>query len=261
MRQLRSLPTLLTLLLACAAPAGAHGLTDISPNMQNPQTTPVGTLDFVLMHRFDMGSAGDEFEASPTFVLATGLSDRLEASLNGVTASAIGSGFLVEPMLKYALLPAHSPVQLDAMLAYNSGAISGDGALMGVYDLGPLSLRAIAKGFTSTFGVGGKGAALGAGAVWHINANWGLSADYNQVVYSQFPDAITQQQALMPAWSVGANFKIPYSPHSLIFYATNANSYTLEGTSRGVGFVRYGFDFDIPFNSLDPFAAIFNPQD
>jgi hypothetical protein len=254
-------------LLACMAPPAfaAPSLVNSTPNMQNPATTEVGSLDFWLVHRFDMngGTDGNSFEASPTFVLSTGVLSNLEADLNFATGTAINAnlnkGMLLEPLLKYRVFPQESAFNLFAMAAYNSAAISGDGALMGTYDMGPLSLRAICKVFSSTYGVGGNGAALGAGAIYHVNANWGLCADFNQLVYANNMAAINQQQAYLPAWGLGANFNIPYSPHSLQLYITNANTFTLEGTSRGTNFVRYGFDFSIPFGRLSRYAAIFNP--
>jgi plastocyanin len=48
------------------------------------------------------------------------------------------------------------------------------------------------------------------------------------------------------AWSAGAQLAIPYTPHTLSLHASNVNTGTLQGSSRGAGGVRYGFEFTIP---------------
>src|SRR5690606_14561122 len=48
------------------------------------------------------------------------------------------------------------------------------------------------------------------------------------------------------AWSAGVQLRIPTTPHTLSLHASNANTTTLQGTSRGVGQVMYGFEFTIP---------------
>jgi plastocyanin len=50
-----------------------------------------------------------------------------------------------------------------------------------------------------------------------------------------------------PAWSAGVHVAIPGTPHTLSIQATNTNTATLEGASRGTSQRRYGFEFTIPF--------------
>jgi hypothetical protein len=248
--------------LGLATPVSAQPLLNNTPNTVNPLTTPVGSLDFVFIHRFDTngGPNNTDFEASPTLTLTTGILPQLDAELNYAMASLVNvagsNGKELEALLKYRCFPVESPYQLDVMAAYNTAAISGDAALMASYDVGPVNVRAVGKAFTSGLGVGGKTVAVGAGAIWHVNKNWGLSADYSLAPWSQNP---LSAGAVLPAWGVGANFLIPYSPHSFQLYATNANSLTLQGTSVGDSFTSYGFAFIIPFGSLDRYIAIFNP--
>ena len=248
--------------LGLAAPAVAQPLTNNTPNTVNPLTTPVGTLDFVFTHRFDTngGPSNNQFEASPTFALTTGILPQLDAELNFATASgvnaAVSNGRELEALLKYRCFPEAARLQLTLMGGYNTAAISGDAAVMASYDVGPLNVRAVGKAFTSGQGVGGKTVALGAGAIWHVNPNWGLAADYSLAPWSQNP---LSTSPVLPVWSLGANFLIPLSPHSFQLYATNANTLTLQGTSVGDSFVRYGFAFLIPFSSLDRYLSIFNP--
>jgi hypothetical protein len=245
-----------------ATPANAQPLLNNTPNTVNPMTTPVGSLDFVFTHRFDTngGANHTDFEAAPTFALTTGVLPQLDAELNYSMASLVNAsasgGKELEALLKYRVFPEAAPFQLTVMAAYNTAAISGDAALMASYDLGPVNLRAVGKAFTSGQGVGGKTVALGAGAIWHVNPNWGLTADYSLAPWSQMP---LSDANVLPVWSAGANFAIPLSPHSLQLYATNANTLTLQGTSVGAPFISYGFAFLIPFGSLDRYIGIFNP--
>jgi plastocyanin len=48
------------------------------------------------------------------------------------------------------------------------------------------------------------------------------------------------------AWSAGVHVAIPNTPHSLSLHATNANTATLQGMSRGGADTRYGFEFTVP---------------
>lgn len=252
---------------ACAATrADARSLVDATPNMPMSVQTAPGQVEFVFAHRFDMagGEAANEFEASPTLSLTGGLAPGWEAVLNfspstSINAAANG-GMLLEPMVDDQFLAA-GPLHGLAYLAYNSAAISGDGAVMLTYDLGPLGMRAIAKGFTSTMGAAGPGAAAGLGGVYHFNQNWSVVADWNQLVWSRNPGAIPDGFSTQGAWSGGLNFAIPYSPHSLMLYVTNANTGTLQETSVGSPFVRYGFAFLMPFGSADRYKSIFFPTD
>ena len=49
-----------------------------------------------------------------------------------------------------------------------------------------------------------------------------------------------------PAWSAGVHVAIPGTPHTLSIQATNTNTATLQGASRGTSQRRYGFEFTIP---------------
>jgi plastocyanin len=48
------------------------------------------------------------------------------------------------------------------------------------------------------------------------------------------------------AWSAGLQLAIPNTPHTLSLQATNTNTATLQGGSRGGSLRRYGFEFTIP---------------
>ena len=61
---------------------------------------------------------------------------------------------------------------------------------------------------------------------------------------------LTHRDSLLgekPAWSAGVHVAIPGTPHTLSIQATNTNTATLEGSSRGSSQRRYGFEFTTPF--------------
>lgn len=244
---------------ALAAPV--EPILSQTPNLDRPTTTPTGEVDFLFTHRFSVTSG--KVSNSPTFDLATGLAPSLEARLRYATNSDVGSGFNEwEPSLHYGFLSAESTFRLGLTAAYNSNAVSGDGALQAAYDLGPVTLLGNARGFSSGFGVGGPTVAVGAGAIWHLNRLVALSADYNGVVAGQNMQAIANQTGnLVPAWSAALQFAIPYSPHVVSFYVTNANTRTLEGESRGSSQLRGGFEFLIPFRDLARWQALVSPPE
>ncbi|HEY9722047.1 MAG TPA: plastocyanin/azurin family copper-binding protein [Oscillatoriaceae cyanobacterium] len=253
------------LVLACLAAMPAIALAAPTPildqtqNLTRPDVAPTGELDFRFTHRFSV--PGGKVTNSPTFDLSTGLLPPLDASLRYATNSDVNDQFNEwELALKYRLSPEDAPWHLALVGAYNTAAISGDGALVAAYDLGPLTLLANGKAFTSGYGVGGTTTALGAGAVWHLNRFVALSADYGSVVSARNLSAIAAQTGgLMPAWSAAVQFAIPDSPHVLSLYLTNANTRTLEGASRGTAQLRAGFEFLIPFHSLAPWGELFQP--
>lgn len=248
----RSLAVALGTVLLVAAPASAQPLTTKTVNLDSPLPTPIGQLDFPFTHRFSI--LGSKVVSSPTFTLSTGVIPRTSLALryatnSDVNPSAPGAFNEWEPTIKHLVTSQDSggPFDLSAILAYNTAASSTDGALVLARRWGPVSLLGTARGFSNGFGQGASGA-LGAGLQWHLTRYLQLSGDVLQA-----------STGAMPAWSVATSFEIPYSPHSVSLYVTNANTHTLEGTSRGSTQLRGGFEFLIPFTSWARWGAIFNP--
>jgi plastocyanin len=251
----RTLPLALVLALA-PAPAVATSLTDKTVNLDNPNTTPVGEVDFPFTHRFSV--AGGKVSNSPTFTLSTGLTSWLELAGRYASSSDVQNFNEWELLAKGQLAPSGWPVGFTGLAGYNGGAGSIDGQLLASYDLGPISLRAAGRAFSNGYGVAGPTLAAGGGLIWHLNPLVALSGDINSVVYTTNAAGIGAQTAggsLMPAWSGAIAVKLPYTPHSLSLYATNANTHTLEGVSRGSGTVRYGFEFMVPLSNFGRYAA------
>lgn len=242
-----------------ASGAAAQPLTDHSTNLGSARVETSGDLDFTFTHR--MSLAGSKIVNSPTFVLEAAPVPGASIALRYATNSDIHGQFNeVEPSVKLQVLGG-APRGLSALGAYNTAARSLDAAFLGSWALGPFTLMGSGRGFTSGFGVGGATGALGAGLLWHLTRVLSVSADYNGVVGSQDLTAIAARTpgGLMPAWSAGLQFVIPFSPHAMALYATNANTRTLQGSSRGTSGWRVGFDFRVPFSNMGRWGAFFNP--
>ena len=248
---------LLSVVWVGAPPLRAQPLTQKTVNLESPATTPPGELHFPFTHRFVI--FGSKVTSSPTFTLSTGLTPRTSAALRYATSSDVnptqpGAFNEWELLVKrWALNQSEGAwVDLAGILAYNTAASSVDGAMVASRQWGPLALLATAKGFSNGYGMG-LGTALGTGIRYNLTRYLQVSADLNAVTSGGLaPSAL-------PAWSVGTTFEIPYSPHSVSLYVTNANTHTLEGTSRGTSVLRGGFEFLVPFTSWARWAAIFAP--
>ena len=243
--------------LLAAWPLAAQPLTTKTVNIESPDPTPLGQLDFPFTHRFSL--FGSKVTSSPTFTLSTGLTSRTSAALRYATNSDVnslqpGAFNEWEALLKVMGLnqAQGAPIDLTALLAYNTAASSTDAALVFARRWGPVSLLGTLKGFSNGYGMGAATAA-GAGLRWDLTRFLQVSADLNGVSSGAFAGRGA------PAWSVGTTFEIPYTPHSVSLYMTNANTHTLQGTSHGTSQVRGGFEFLVPFTSWQRWAAIFVP--
>lgn len=240
------------------APAGfCQPLTSKTVNIESPLTTPRGRLDFPFTHRFSV--FGAKVTSSPTFTLSTGLTDRASLAIRYATSSDVntrrpGAFNEWEPMVKlHGLQQATgAPLDVTGLLAYNTAAGSTDAGLVVARRWGAVTLLGTAKAFSNGFGQG-PGSALGGGLRWELTRYLQVSADLNGVTSGGLAGSVPA------AWSVGTSFEIPYSPHSVSLYVTNANTHTLEGTSHGSSQLRGGFEFLIPFSDWRRWGAIVAP--
>lgn len=212
-----------------------------------PDITPVGEVALPYSHRF---TTGERLVSTPTFTVASGLSEGLEASLRLALDSDIARAKPEwEPRLTYEL-GHHAPWRLAVAAAYNTASLSGDGALLGSYRLGALTLRGSACGFSSGYGVGGPTAAMGLGMSWRLNDWLTTTADYAGVLATRDMEAIANQLpplGLVPAWRLGLLLG-----RSFELYVTNSHTHTLEGLHRGSDHVQVGFEYRIPLRGFRP---------
>ncbi|HEY9765018.1 MAG TPA: hypothetical protein V6C82_01580 [Chroococcales cyanobacterium] len=232
--------------------AAAQPIIGQTPDLEQPSIDPDWLFSFT--HRFSL--SGGKVENSPTFSLSKGMDEGFEASLRYATSSDIGGNFNEwEALVKRPLNSF-----LSGVGGYNTAAKSLDLVVIGSYRLGALTFLGNGKFFSSGFGLGGPTLALGTGIVWRLNRFLGVSADLDRVLLARNLGAIADQgNGLFPSWSLGTQFAIPYSPHALSLTLTNANTRTLQGTSRGGAGFRFGFEFSVPLGPLDRWKEIFNP--
>ncbi|MNX06695.1 Amicyanin-alpha precursor [compost metagenome] len=256
-RLLSLLGLLQVAMLLAVPPLAAQPLTAKTVNIESPDPTPLGQLDFPFTHRFSI--FGSKVTSSPTFTLSTGLSARTSAALRYATNSDVnlmqpGAFNEWEPLIKVMGLSQvrGAPLDLTGIAAYNTAAGSADAALVLARRWGSVSLLGTLKGFSNGYGMGAA-TAVGAGLRWDLTRFLQVSADLNGVTSGG------AAASGLPAWSVGTTFEIPYSPHTVSLYVTNASTHTLQGTSRGTSQLRGGFEFLVPFTSWRRWAAIFAP--
>lgn len=241
----RLAPMTLTVALAGypAGPACALGPAALASD----ELTPAGTLRFPLSQQITLGR--QKLESSPVLTVAAGLNDALEASFRFAFDSDINrQANEWEPRLTIRLLDL--PVRLDLVAAYNSAAISADGALGLAYAAGPMRFRGSLRGFSSGLGIVGPTAAAGAGLDWQMN-RWVLTAiDYGGIVATRDLDALASHLAplgLVPTWRLAIRFGSD-PEHALQLYVTDALSHTLQGLSHGGPDLRAGLEYRIPLD-------------
>ncbi len=240
--------------------AAGTPVTSATPNVDSALTNPPGSTDFLFDHRFQV--IGSKVLNSPTFALETGIVWRLSAALRYATSSDVGTGpNELEAMARAGLLRQGGGHPLDLALeaAWNTAAHSADGAVALARRFGRLAVTATVRGFSNAYDAGGAALAAGAGLQLRLTRYLSLFGDLNGILTAAEFNRIRPTPSLL-AWSGGIAFDIPYTPHSMSIYATNGNTRTLEGASRGTRDVRVGFQFDIPFGSLDRWKAIFSPE-
>lgn len=268
--------------------ARAVDLTTKTPNIESPRTTPPGELHFPFTHRFAL--AGTKVTNTPTLTLSTGLAPATSVSFRWASNSSLAprdsaSAFhqVIDPVNEFEVAIAQgllaqgsgAPLDLTGIVAYNTAANSGDAAVVLGHRIGPLTLLATAKGFSSGFGVGGYTAAASGGVLWRLTRFLNVSADLGGVLWAQ-RDSLIFATSNTPAVSLGLGFEIPYSPHSMLLYVTNVDTHTLQGTSRGappslgpatgsgvlgaiLDRLKFGFEFHVPFGNWTRWMHIVAP--
>ncbi len=85
--------------------------------------------------------------------------------------------------------------------------------------------------------------AVGGGALVRLGRHVALAGDLVTLLDRGDDEAL--------AWSAALQLAIPYTPHTLSPHATNTNTATLQGSSKGIeingaSLTRWGFEFTIP---------------
>lgn len=215
--------------------------------------TSSGTLQFNFVHRFQRSDPPErKVSNTPTFLMALGLPGRSMLGFSYATNSALSPRYPNEWEFfarRQVLSELEgSPLDVSAQLGYNLSAEGLDGELSVAKLLGPVRLLAAGRSLTNPFESGRELAAAGGIAI-RLSRYLAIGGDLASVLDRP---ASRDEKA---AWSAGVHVAIPNSPHTLSLHATNANTETLQGMSRGGATTRYGFEFTIPITLARYFGS------
>jgi len=226
--------------LALPAQVPAQSLLDRTPNVTGGWIGAPHTVYFTFLHRFNnSGAPLRQIINRPTFLLAYRTPIPLLVGAQYATRSDVVDRIPNEweAFARYGVLSqdAGHPLDVAVQAAYNHAAESLDGELSAAARFGPVRLLATGRALQHAYG-GDTRFGVGGGATLRF-ANWVAVAG----------DAVHLIDADVDlAWGVGVQIGIPLTPHSLSIQATNTNSATLQGSSRGASETRWGFEFTVP---------------
>jgi plastocyanin len=240
---LRAACATLALLAATAGAAPAQSLMDRPPNLTGGWVGNSGQLYFNFMHRFSTSPSPERKVSNvPTFTIAAGLPFRLLLGAHYATNSNLALRYPNEWefFARHALFrqDGGAPLDLTAQAGYNLAAEGVDGEVTVARRQGPVRLTAAARILSDPFEEGSTRFALAGGGTVRVSRFVALAGDVATLMNREEGEEV--------AWSAGLHVAIPHSPHTLSLHAANTNAYTLQGTSRGLDKVRYGFEFTIP---------------
>lgn len=222
-----------------AAVAYAQGALERTPNLHGGWIGDGGVVRFNVLHRFShSGAPARQVTSHPTFLLAYAAGGVL-GGVQYATRSDVQPGVPNEwePFVRVPVLRVRAPVSASftATAAWNHAARAADLEAAAAIRHGRVAALLAAR----LLGAGDEEAAravFGAGVAIGLTDHVALAGDL----------ATAAGDELRPAWGAALQLRIPYTPHTLSLQATNTNSATIRGSSRGDRRVRYGFEFTIP---------------
>jgi len=232
-----------TLLVAVAfltpVPTRAQSVTDRTPNLSGGWVGTPGTVYFNFLHRFEHGAAPTrKISNFPTFLFGVAPVSGVLIGAQYATNSDVVASYPNEWELFGRWAPREmGAAQLALTGGWNHAAESVDGEASLRLRLARLSLLGVARAFSQGFGGDGR-LAFGGGAALSLGNNLALAGDVTTLT-----DRATGEEV---AWGGALQIRIPNTPHSLSLQATNTNTGTMQGSSRGGDKTRWGFEFTIP---------------
>ena len=235
----------LVLALALVLPATAlgQGVMERPPVISGDWVGVPGTLYFNFVHRFtESGAPEHKVGNFPTFLLAASLPWRSLVGVTYATNSELAPRYPNEHEYFVRAAPflqsAGSWADLGFQAGYNDAARGADGEVSLARQAGPLRLISAVRVLKAIPDTTSTQIALAGGLVLRLGRYVALAGDIGSLTKRAPEEKV--------AWSAGLQFQIPLTPHTLSLQAANVNSNTLQGSSRGVDKVRYGFEFTIP---------------
>ena len=237
----RSISTLLLLAVATLVPiaARAQAVVDRTPNLSGGWVGTSGTVYFNFLHRFQhAGPPTRKVTNFPTCLVGYTPFASLLIGAQYATNSDLVANYPNEweAFGRWAA-PAMGHAKLALTGAWNQASESVDGEAALRLKVGPVSLLGSARAFSQGYG-GGSRFAFGGGAVIPLGDNLALAGDVISLTQRSTAEKV--------AWGGALQMHIPNTPHTLSIQATNTNTATLEGSSRGGSKTRWGFEFTIP---------------
>ncbi|MDX1744585.1 MAG: hypothetical protein R3324_01495, partial [Halobacteriales archaeon] len=231
-----------SMLLGSTRAARGQSALDRPPTLTGTWTVPPGTIQFNFIHRFEVSDPPlRKVTNSPTLTLATGLGHRSLAGFAYASNSDLVPAYPNEWEFFGRWVPltrrAGHPVDVSLQAGYNLAAESVDGELLLARDFGPARILAAGRAFSDGYASNDERFAVTAGGSLRVTDWLALSADYGTLLDREDDERWT--------WGAGAQLGIPYTPHSLSIHATNVNTGTLQGSSRGTR-TRWGFEYTVP---------------
>lgn len=243
----------LALLLLLPCPLRAQSLLDRPPNLSGGWVAGTGTLQFNFVHRFNRSDPPErKISNTPSFLMAIGLPMRTMAGFTYASNSALSPRYpneweFLARMAVFSELTG-APIDLSVQAGYNLSAEGLDGELSVAKALGPVRLMAAGRSLTDPFASGRELGAAGGVAI-RISRFLAVAGD----VATVFDRPAGREEEA--AWSAGVHVAIPNTPHTLSLHATNANTATLQGMSRGGANTRFGFEFTVPVTLARHFGS------
>ena len=232
--------------LGLAGPLAAQGSLDRTPNLSGTWVVRPGTVQFNFLHRF-VRSPGPVRKVSnfPTFLVGSSFLKGTLLGFNYATNSTLAPAYPNEGEFFARVQPltqaAGFPLDVGAQVGWNLAAEGLDGEVSLARRVGPLRLLAVGRGLSDPYTDGGDAQfAVGGGATIRLSRNLAVHGDVATLTDR------SRARGERAAWSAGFAVAIPGTPHTLSLHATNTNTGTLQGASRGASQVRYGFEFTIP---------------
>lgn len=235
----------------------AQSLLDRPPNLSGGWVAGRGTLQFNFVHRFERSDPPErKLSNTPSFLLAIGLPLRTMVGFTYATNSALSPRYPNEWefLARLAVLSEldGAPLDLSVQAGYNLSAEGFDAEVSAAKVLGPVRLMAAGRSLTDPFASGRE---LGAAAGVAIRISRFLAVAGDVATVFDRPAGRLEEAA----WSAGVHGAIPNTPHTLSLHATNANTATLQGMSRGGANTRFGFEFTVPVTLARYFGSRRHP--
>lgn len=223
----------------------AQSMLDRPPNVSADWVANSGTVQFNFLHRFTRSAAPERKVSNfPTFVIGIGLPQRTMIGFAYATNSTLTPRYPNEWefFIRHALVSEleGGPIDLGGQLGYNLASEGVDGEVSVAKHAGPFRLVAVTRVIANPYTAGKTQLVAGGGATLKLSRLVALGGDYVTITNKQ------PGKGEKGAWSAGLHLAIPNTPHTLSLQATNTNTSTLQGLSRGEDRIRYGFEFTIP---------------